>query len=303
MTLALTRPGTAARRPGPQAVRRPARPLPTGRRQDVAEVGELQALLGVLLDHDDGLALAVLEVVEDLEDHVDVARLQADGGLVDQQDLRPHHQGAADLQHPALAARQHPRGLAAALGQAIVFLEHLLGRFLGLVRVILEKAAHPQVLLDRHVGEHRVVLEDVGDAGGLQLFIRFQRGDVLAANADRAGENVGEAEDRVQDRGLAGPVRPDQAERLALANAQVEIVQDLHLAVAGAQLVDREEGLALDQRRQGLGGRRLGGDLGGLAGDRLDRHHHLDVAGVVAAGLFSRFAVCLVVGGHQCAPR
>src|SRR3546814_1292910 len=51
--------------------------------QDIADVGEFQPFLGVLLDHDDGLAFALLQVGQDLEDHVDEAWLQADGGLVD----------------------------------------------------------------------------------------------------------------------------------------------------------------------------------------------------------------------------
>src|SRR6266404_7188505 len=48
--------------------------------QHIADVGEGEALLCVLLHQDDGLALAPLQIVEDLEDHVDVARLQPDGG-------------------------------------------------------------------------------------------------------------------------------------------------------------------------------------------------------------------------------
>ena len=35
--------------------------------EDVADIGELQALLGILLDHHDGLAVAVLKVRQDLE--------------------------------------------------------------------------------------------------------------------------------------------------------------------------------------------------------------------------------------------
>src|ERR1051326_631020 len=52
--------------------------------QDVAEIGELQPLFRVLLHHDDGLALVALQIAQDLEHHVDEARLEADRGLVDQ---------------------------------------------------------------------------------------------------------------------------------------------------------------------------------------------------------------------------
>ena len=53
--------------------------------QHIADVGESQALPGVLLHQQNGPALASLQIVKDLEDHVDVARLQCNGGLVDQE--------------------------------------------------------------------------------------------------------------------------------------------------------------------------------------------------------------------------
>ena len=79
---------------------------------------------------------------------------------------------------------------------------------------------------------------------------RRQLGDVLSFDDNAAGKDVGEAEDRVQHGRLAGTVRPDQAQRLALADPQAEIMQDFHLAVAGAQIVDREKRTAISQRIQ-----------------------------------------------------
>ena len=113
-------------------------------------------------------------------------------------------------------------------------------------------AAHPEVLLDSHAGEHRLVLQNVGDAGLAQLLVRRKLRDVGLGGAvpdlDVAGENPVEAEDRVQHGRLAGAVRPDQAQRLAAADTQIDAVQDLHLAIAGDEIVDRQVGLAAHQR-------------------------------------------------------
>ena len=70
----------------------------------------------------------------------------------------------------------------------------------------------------------------------------------VALGRDRAGIDVGEAEDGMQHGRLAGAVRPDQAERLAAADPQVEAVQNLHLAVAGVQVVDAQMRLVTGQR-------------------------------------------------------
>ena len=67
------------------------------RHQDIADVGEFQSFLGVLLNDDDGLVLLVLKLGEDFEHHVDEARLKTDGRLIYQQHLRVHYKRAADL--------------------------------------------------------------------------------------------------------------------------------------------------------------------------------------------------------------
>ena len=154
----------------------------------------------------------VLEVVEDLEDHVDEAGLEADRRLVDEQNFRFHDQRSGNLQEPALAARKHAGILVPAFLQPGVFIQHFVGgisRFGGGVH---EVAAHEQVFLHRHVGKNRIVLENISDARVLEFVVGAGAGDVLAAYRDGAAGDVGEAVDRVQDRRLAGAVGADQAE-------------------------------------------------------------------------------------------
>ena len=45
---------------------------------------------------------------------------------------------------------------------------------LGVGHVLHEEGAHPEVLLDRHVGKYRLVLQDVGDPSRPQLLVRRQ---------------------------------------------------------------------------------------------------------------------------------
>src|SRR5690606_28060501 len=56
--------------------------------QHIADIRELEALAGVLFDHDDGLAVGFLQVAQYVEHHVDIARLETDRRLVDQQQFR-----------------------------------------------------------------------------------------------------------------------------------------------------------------------------------------------------------------------
>ena len=101
---------------------------------------------------------------------------------------------------------------------------------------------------------------------------------------------------------FSGAVRPDQAQRLALADMEVEIVQDFHLAVAGAQGIDGQERVVVGERRQFLDFRPLLRDLLDLADDILDRDDRIDGAGAVARGRFAaRFAAPAAISAPQIA--
>ena len=86
---------------------------------------------------------------------------------------------------------------------------------------------------------------------------------------------------------LAGTVRADQAQRLALPNPQAEIMQDFHLSVAGAQIVDRQKRTAISQRIQFRYLGSIGSDRGGFLGHLIDRHHHFDGTAAIAADAVS----------------
>src|SRR3546814_17095822 len=111
-------------------------------------------------------------------------------------------------------------------------------------------------------------------------------------------------EDPVQHRLLAGAVRADHAERRALADLQRELVQDLHLAVAGAHAGYLDEGSRADQFRQPALGNASRGQRRSLPVHVLDRDDGLDPALAVAADLLRGVgALGFLARSHQCAPR
>ena len=46
------------------------------RHQHITKIGKSQTLFGILLNHDDGLAILALQIVQNFEHHVDKARLK-----------------------------------------------------------------------------------------------------------------------------------------------------------------------------------------------------------------------------------
>ena len=74
----------------------------------------------------------------------------------------------------------------------------------------------------------------------------------LAGHVNAAGHHVREAEGGMEHGRLAGAVGADEAERLAPACDEVDAVEDLHAAVAGAQAPNIDGGIALAERLQVL---------------------------------------------------
>src|SRR6266851_3435283 len=83
---------------------------------DVVAVGQPDERADILVDHQDGLALA-LEAPEARPDLLADQRCQAFGGLVEDQELGIGHQRAADRQHLLLAAGELVAAVPLALGE------------------------------------------------------------------------------------------------------------------------------------------------------------------------------------------
>jgi hypothetical protein len=208
--------------------------------EDVAAVADLQAPAGVLLDDHDGHAGGV-DVAHARERLVLQLRREAGGRLVEEQHARLHHERAGERDDLPLAARQRPGALPAPLGQQREQLAdggEPLPPPLGA-----QEEAHAEVVLDRECAEHVARLGHVADAARDQP-VGGQRRDVLAGERHRAAPHRHQPEHRLDERRLAGAVRPDHADDLAVVEGQVAAVQDVDAGqVAGDEVVGREQPL------------------------------------------------------------
>jgi hypothetical protein len=152
--------------------------------------------------------------------------------LVEQQQPRVQHQRARHGQHLLLAARELGAHVRPALGQAR---EHRVDP----LHVPRARACHgSEVLLHGEGLEDVALLRHPADAG-LGALEGGECRDVAARQGDAPRVPARDADERVDQRRLAGAVAPEQGERLARRQRQLDAVEHHGLAVAGLQAVDR----------------------------------------------------------------
>ncbi len=204
--------------------------------QHVTAIGELQRLVGVLLDEEDGHSLFT-QLFNGVEDLLNDNWRKTQRRFIQQQQARLAHQGAADRQHLLLTAGHGPRTLNTTLPQAREEFVHQLDTGLILVAVS-EEAAHRQVLFHRHAREDATPFRDyrhrfTHDSGGLPV------GDVFAIKHNPTAGGARVAAQGTEQRGFARAVSPNQGDDFALIDMQADVVQRLDLAVVGTYLVKR----------------------------------------------------------------
>ena len=195
-------------------------------------VAGLESPLCVLLDHEHRHP-SVAEIAQEGEDLPDEDRGQPHRGLVDEEEARLEEHGAADLEHLLLAAAE-----VAGLGVGLVMqdgeqLEGDLAHPPAGERQVAQ--AHPTQL---EVGPHRHPREDVASLGDvadppLQQLDLGAPCQVLAVVPDAARSDLEHAEDRLEGRGLAGAVGPDDRADGVARNLEGGSVEDGGRAVAG----------------------------------------------------------------------
>ena len=87
-----------------------------------------------------------------------------------------------------------------------------------------QMTADQQVLHHGHVREQLGMLEGAADAGKRDLVHRHGR-QIVAIEHDMAGIRPVDAVDAVQKRGLAGPVRADNRNQLAIAGTESNAIE------------------------------------------------------------------------------
>ncbi len=163
---------------------------------------------------------AAADVADQLDQRAAFVLGQPAGDLVEQQNARLGGERAGELQPLAVEQRQAPAGRLA-LSRERAVAEHLDAARIDLALAVAaaEGAGDHQVLEHRHAAERLRNLERAADAQPAAPLGRQPR-DVVAGEDDAPGIGLHRAAGDAEQRGLAGAVRPDDAERLALVNAR-----------------------------------------------------------------------------------
>ena len=178
---------------------------------------------------------ALLQPEQAIPDHVPGLRVEARRRLVEEQQLGIVDERARDRQTPLHPARERLHLVAGALGE-LDEVEQLVDLRLQLAAREPEVAAVDEhVLAHRQLRVERVVLrndaEPGSDAGAVRVWVETE--DAQRPAADRR-----DAADHPHRRALAGAVRPEEAERLAAPDVEVdsvdrdEVAEPLHEAAS-----------------------------------------------------------------------
>lgn len=214
----------------------------------------------VVAGHENGGRGVLAEVAQDVADGLPREDVEADGRFVEQEKTRRVQQCAHELGPGAVAEGELTHGGAEVppdveAGDEMVVAASEEGR--------LDVVDPPQQLVGV---PHREVPPEAGALGGEIPQLRGEttafRVRVTAVHRDPAGGRREDPGDELHGGGLAGPVEPDVADRLALVHPQVDAPQRLHLAADPA----KQPGEAA----AGLGG--PAHPVGAVHGLQLDSH-------------------------------
>ena len=125
---------------------------------------------------------------------------------------------------------------------------------------------HERVLHQRHVGEKAQVLEGARNTL-LDNPVRLQSGNVLTCEQYAAVIRLDEAGDKIEERRLAGAVRPNDADDRTRHDVEIDAVHGLNAAERLRQALDLKQRLARVNRAP------MKGDKSGL--DSISRWHRV----------------------------
>src|SRR5437667_8172 len=208
--------------------------------EDVAPVRDRQRHRRVLLHEQDRRPLPV-DVGDRVEDLLDEDRGEPHARLVQQEEPRVRHQGAADREHLLLAPRQGACDLRDPLLEPREECEDALevGRD---PRVAPRIGAHHEVLADREAIEDPPSLRDVGDTPPHDLVGRHAD-ERFGLQRNRAAQGVEEPRDGLERRRLSGAVVPEDRDDLTAAHLESHPLERPDLAVGHVERVDPKHGV------------------------------------------------------------
>jgi hypothetical protein len=224
-------------------------------------VGDRHHQPHVMLDQQHGDAAVFANPANEIAEHMDLFVVEAASRLIEQKDLRLGGQRPGQFDAFLRAERQAGHddvGDGAEVEILQDFVDARIQRRLATahpgqpqrvaddVAVGAAMGADPHVVAHRQVGEQRHVLEGAADAD-FGNAVRRALEDALALHQNIARARLIEPAETIEQRGLAGAIRPDQAEDLSLDHVERHAVQRDNAAEHDADVVNRE------QRRNGAG--------------------------------------------------
>ena len=210
-------------------------------RQHDIVVGERLREIVVLLDQQDRHLAAARQLADRALDVLDDRRLDALGRLVEDQQLRPQRQRAADRELLLLAAGK----IAAAPAQHVLqHRKHLEDELRNAGAALLRGEAHLQVLVDGEPRKDLAALRHVADAeaarayGGSAAMFAFVEADVARAHRQQPHQAL-------EQRRLADAVAAEQRRALAGGHLERHVAQDVAAAVVLVEVRDGKHGFML----------------------------------------------------------
>ncbi len=202
-------------------------------------MGDAERHRGILLDEEDGGALAV-DVADRLEDLLDQDGRQPHARLVEQQQARAGHQRPADGEHLLLAARERARDLGQAFLEAREEGEDPLE--VGLDPVIAPAVgAHHEVLLDAQTLEDAPALGDMGDPAKHDL-VGGHAGQRLVVERDRALPRRHQPGNGLERGRLAGSIVAEDGDDFAAAHLDPDALEGVDLVVEDVETLNLQHG-------------------------------------------------------------
>ena len=182
-----------------------------------------------------------MQLRDGLEDQVNQHGRQAHGRLVEQEDVWTGHQRAPHGQHLLLAAGKRAGQLRAPLAQAGKEREDALQVLCDGGLVVAREGAHFEVFHDGQHGKHVPAFGHQHDAF-FDDAVRREGTQVFAAQAHGAVARLEQAADRLQGRALAGAVRADERDDLALVDVERHALERVNVAVVGVDVGNVKHG-------------------------------------------------------------
>ena len=176
---------------------------------------------------------AFAQVADDVPQRPAGGRVETRRGLVEEDQLRVVHQRECDREALLLAARQLLGPRVAALAEP-----EQLDQLVGRAGLLVEAAEQVDDLGDGQLRVHRRRLEADPDP---RLQLVGAGGDVDAEDHRLTAIGAAEALQDLDRRGLAGAVRPQQAEDLAAGDVEVDAVHRDEVAVVLDQAADADD--------------------------------------------------------------